>query len=61
MTTLLESAEGRRMAVEAISYLSPGKYGTGPGSNLQPVDLQSNTYLQSDMLSTALLAPAYHC
>ena len=32
-------------------------YGTGPGSNSRPLDLQSDTYLQSDTLSTALRGP----
>ena len=45
-TTLLESPEGRRMTVDQ----SPQKYGTGPGLNVQPLDLQSDTYLQPDTL-----------
>ena len=40
---------------------SPQKYGTGPGSNMQPLDLQSDTFLQSDRLPTALRGPAPHC
>ena len=39
---------------QLFHYLSPLKYGTRLGSNLQPLDLQSNTNLQSDMLPTAL-------
>ena len=31
--------------------------GTVPGSNLLPLDLQSDTSLQSDMLQTALHSP----
>ena len=33
------------------------KYGIRPGSNSRPLDLQSNTFLQSDILSTALHSP----
>ena len=36
---------------------SPWKYGTGSGSNLLPLDLQSDTYLQSDLKPTALCGP----
>ena len=33
---------------------SPRKYGTGPGSNLRPLNMQSDTILQSDTLPTVL-------
>ena len=36
---------------------SPRKYGIGPGSNLQPLDLQSDSHLLPDMLPTALRGP----
>ena len=36
---------------------SPLKYGTRPRSNSQPLYLQSNMHLQSDMLSSALRGP----
>ena len=42
------------MDVEIIHDQSLGKYGTRPGPNSQPLDLQSDTYLQSDMLPTVL-------
>ena len=44
------------MTVEIISYSIPG---TGPGSNSPPLDLQSDRYLKSDMLLTALRGPVY--
>ena len=37
---------------------SPQKYGTGLGSNLQPLYLQSDMYMQSDTLQTVLGGPA---
>ena len=56
--TLLESVEGRRIAVEIIFHdQSPQKYGTGLGSNLRPLDLQSDIYLQPETLPTALRGP----
>ena len=36
---------------------SPRKYGTGPGSNSRPLDLQSDTHLKPDTLPTALHGP----
>ena len=36
---------------------SSRKYGTGPGSNSQPLDLQSDSHLLPDMLPTALRGP----
>ena len=42
------------MAVKLFNDQSPQKYGTGPGSNLRSLDLQSDMYMQSDMLPTAL-------
>ena len=46
------------MAVEIIIFhdQSPRKYGTEPGSNSQLLDMQPDTYLQSDKLLTVL-----HC
>ena len=41
------------MALEIIS-VSIFKHGTWPGLNLRPLDLQSDNYLQPDMLPTAL-------
>ena len=46
------------MAVKLFNDQSPQKYGTGPGSNLRSLDLQSDMYMQSDMLPTALCSPA---
>ena len=37
---------------------SPRKYETGPGSNLRPLDLQSDSHLLPDTLPTALRDPA---
>ena len=42
------------MTVEIIYDQSPRKYGTGPGSNSQPLDLQSDSHLLPDTLPTAL-------
>ena len=36
---------------------SPQKYGTGLGSNLRPLDLQSDSHLLPDMLPTLLHGP----
>ena len=36
---------------------SPRKYGTGPGSNWRPLDLQSDSHLLPDTLPTALRGP----
>ena len=44
-TTLLESAEGRRMAIKKFHDQSQRKYGNGQGWNLGPLNLQSDTYL----------------
>ena len=44
------------MIVEIIS-LSPRKYGTGPGSHLPTLDLQSHSHLLPDTLPTALRGP----
>ena len=44
------------MTVEIIYDQSPRKYGTELGSNLRPLDLQSDFYLLPDTLSTALRA-----
>ena len=46
------------MAVEIFHYQSPRKYVAEPESNFQPLDLQSDTYLQSDTLQTELRGPA---
>ena len=56
---LNESAEGRRMTVELFHDQSPRKYGTGPGSNSRPLDLQSDTHLSPDTLPTALCGPVH--
>ena len=45
------------MAVEFFHYQSPQKYRTRLGSNARPLDLQSDTYLQSDTLPAALCGP----
>ena len=37
---------------------SPRKYGTGPGSNSGPLDLQSDSHLLPDTLPTVLRGPA---
>ena len=40
------------------------KYGTRPGSNLRPLDLQSDSHLLPDTLPTVLRGPVYqlsHC
>ena len=47
-----ESAEGRRMTVEIISWSVSAKYGTGLGLNSRSLDLQSDTHL-SDTLPIA--------
>ena len=53
-TTLFESAERRITAVEKLFHdQSPPKYGTGPGSNSRPLDLQP------DMLLTDLSGPKF--
>ena len=36
------------------------KYGTRPGTNSQHLNLQSDTYLQSDMLPSAARGPSKH-
>ena len=46
------------MTLEIIHDQTQLKYGTGPGSNSRPLDLQSDTNLQPDMLPTALRCPA---
>ena len=46
------------MALKLLYDQSPRKYGTGLGSNRQSQDQQSDMYLQSDTLSTALHGPA---
>ena len=56
-TSLLESVEGRRMAVKLFHDQSLQKYESSPGANSRPLDLQSDTYLQSDTLLTALCCP----
>ena len=49
------------MTEEIISSSSPRKYGTGPGSNSQPLDLQSDSHLLPDTLPTALCGPVNVC
>ena len=53
----------QRMGGEWLQKLfhnkSPRKYGTGPGSNSWPLDLQSDSPLLPDMLLTALRGPVY--
>ena len=45
------------MTVELFHDQSPLKYGTGPGSNSRPLDLQSESHLLPDTLPTALRGP----
>ena len=49
-----KSAEGRRMTLEINSWSILQQYGTGPGSNMWPLDLQSDANLYSKKLPTAL-------
>ena len=47
------------MTVELFHDQSPRKYGTRHWSNSQPLDLQSDSHLLSDMLPTALRGPVF--
>ena len=49
-----DSAKGRRIIIEIIYDQAPQKYGTRPGSNSRPLDLQSDLDLLPDTLPTAL-------
>ena len=51
---LNESAEGRRMTVEIISWSISTKVWNGPGLNSRLLDLQSDSHLLPDTLSTLL-------
>ena len=53
-TNLLESFSGRE---ENDREYFPRKYGTGSGSNLRPLDLQSDSNMLPETLPTALRGP----
>ena len=53
-TFLKDSAEGRRMTVEIISWSISTKVWDRGGINSLPLDLQSDSHLLPDMLLTAL-------
>ena len=42
-----------------VNIRETSKYGTGLGSNLRPLYMESNTYLQPDTLQTALRGPIW--
>ena len=50
----LNQRKGGEWPKKLFHEQSQWKYGTGPGSNLQPLDLQLDTYLQSDILVSAV-------